>query len=101
MKPMILLRNAAAVAAVFFALGQAQFATAEGGGFKVYEDNACADYYGALSVASLVSNPCTTTASSTASSTLAARLAGWRPRAGSWSLDAGSSPRSRILRRTG
>jgi len=45
---MILLRNAAAVAAVFFALGQAQVATAEGGGFKVYEDNACADYYGTV-----------------------------------------------------
>lgn len=48
MRSMILLRNAAAVIAVIFVLGQSQSATAEGGGFKVYEDNACADYYGTV-----------------------------------------------------
>lgn len=48
MKPMILLRNAAAVTAMVFALGQAQFVTAEGAGFSVYSDNACATFYGTV-----------------------------------------------------
>ena len=48
MKSMILLRNAAAVIAVVFVLGQGQSATAEGGALRVYEDDACADYYGTV-----------------------------------------------------
>ena len=48
MKSIILFRNAAAVIALAFALGQSQFATAEGGVFKVYEDTACAIPYGSV-----------------------------------------------------